>query len=261
MTGWTEITLDGCCGAGGGARGLVRAGHYVVGVDTNPELRDSYLRSGAHEFICADILDVLEDTAFLARFTFGSFHPPCQGYSGMSHCRPEIAGKYPRLIMPILARLACWWGERPWVIENVEGARGELPGPATYCMWMFRRQTYRHRLIAASPGLHRYLRPPEPPGWAWLPPENCIPARKITRNRICRWPHPVPTARAGHWEPGRFVSVAGHERKGPVRAAMEIDEAWMPDREDVAEAIPWYLGFEIAGRLAAWREEQEPIAV
>ena len=64
-----QVTLDGCCGEGGGARGLVRAGHYVVGVDTDASCRDGYLRSGAHEFICADILEVLGDRGFMARFT------------------------------------------------------------------------------------------------------------------------------------------------------------------------------------------------
>jgi hypothetical protein len=48
------------------------------------------------------------------------------------------------------------------------------------------------------------------------------------------WPHPAPTARAGHWEPGGPWS--GYERRGPVSAATAID--WMTRREDVAEAIP-----------------------
>ncbi len=54
--------------------------------------------------------------------------------------------------------------------------------------------------------------------------------------RECGWPHPVAAARAGHWEPGRFVSVSGHERRAPVNAAMGID--WMSRREEVAEAVP-----------------------
>jgi DNA (cytosine-5)-methyltransferase 1 len=258
MTGFTEITLDGCCGAGGGTRGLIRAGHYVVGVDTNAKLRDSYLRSGAHEFACADILAVLQDTAFLSRFTFGSFHPPCQARSAMTHCRPGTAATYPRLIRPIQGLLDANWGGGPYVIENVEGARDELRNPVTWCMWMFGRQHYRHRLTEAGGGL--VLTPPEPPAWAWRPPEGCIPAIRTRVNRTCGWPHPVPTQRAGHWKPGYFVSAAGHERKEPVRAAMEIDEAWMPDREAVAEAVPWYLGYEIAQQLAAWRAEQETAA-
>jgi hypothetical protein len=178
----------------------------------------------------------------------------------MMNCQPpEVRARYPRLILPILARLAAHWGGRPWTIENVEGARNELPGPATWCMWMFGRHTYRHRLIAASAGLHMLLRPPEPPAWAWSPPTAAHRRTRIVRrNPACGWPHPVPTARAGHWEPGMFVSVAGHERRDPVRAVMEID--WMSDREAVAEAIPWYLGAEIARQLAAWRAGQETAA-
>jgi hypothetical protein len=62
----------------------------------------------------------------------------------------------------------------------------------------------------------------------------------------------VRTARAGHWKPGYFVSVAGHERKAPVQAVMEAP--WMTNREAVKESIPWYLSYWIAEQLAAWRE-------
>jgi DNA (cytosine-5)-methyltransferase 1 len=241
---YTEWTLDGCCSEGGGARGLVQAGHYVVGVDTDPKCRDGYLRSGAHEFICADILDVLADRSFMDRFTFGSFHPPCQGYSGMSHCRPGLAGKYAKLIKPIRHRLDEHWGRRPYVIENVEGARSELRDPVTMCMWMFGRTAYRHRLLEAGGGLMLF---PDPPGdGAWVPANRSAPL-----DRKCGWPHPVPVAKAGHWTPGHFVSVAGHERKRPVRDVMEID--WMSSRDRVKEAIPPYLGYWIARQLAAWR--------
>lgn len=257
---WAENTLNGCCGQGGGARGLVRAGHYVVGVDIDPANRDGFLRAvgDAGEFICADILNVLQDKGFLSRFTYGDFGPPCQAKSGMTHCRPGVAETYPRLIKPIQALLDENWGNRPYVIENVEGARDELRSPVTFCMWSFGRHTYRHRLIEAGGGL--ILNQPQVQGWAWNPPPGYQRARRIRMNNLCGWPHPVPTARAGHWKPGYFVSVAGHERKEPVRAVMEIDEAWMPDREAVAEAIPWYLGHEIARQLALWRAQQEQAA-
>ena len=231
-----QVTLDGCCGEGGGAHGLVRAGHYVVGVDTDASCRDGYLRSGAHEFICADITDVLADRGFMARFTSATLHPPCQYYSWMSHCRPELAATYPELISPIQP-LADALGI-PYLIENVEGARAWLRKPVTMCMFMFGRPLYRHRLLEAGGGL--VLAPPEPSGGFW--PE-------IRRDPACGWPHPVATARAGHWEPGRFVSVAGHERKQPVLEAMELStrpEGWMSNRDRVKEAIPPYLGYWIA---------------
>jgi DNA (cytosine-5)-methyltransferase 1 len=239
MTTYAETTLDLCCCEGGGARGLVQAGHYVVGVDTDAACRDGYLRSGAHEFIHASALDVLADRAFLSRFTFVTAHPPCQGYSKMSHCRPGLAAKYPRLIRPIQRLLDANWGG-PYVIENVEGARSELRNPVMLCMHMFGRPAYRHRLLEAGGGF--WLLPPEPPLTDLL----------AQPNRDCGWPHPVPVAKAGHWEPGKYVSVAGHERKAPVFSVMEID--WMSNRDRVKEAIPPYLGRWVAEQLASWRE-------
>jgi hypothetical protein len=248
----TEVILDGCCGQGGGARGYAEAGHYVIGVDSDPGCREGYLCSGADEFICADILDALANSSFMSQFTVALVNPPCQGYSGMSHCRPEIEGRYPRLIHLVRPLLEAWGG--PYVIENVEGAREAMRAPVTMCMWMFGRETYRHRLLEAGGGL--VLHPPRPEGWSWVPPHGCVPARRIRVNARCGWPHPVPTERAGHWKPGcgKFVSVAGHERKEPVREVMEISENWMPDREAVAEAIPWYLGWWVIGQVTSWRE-------
>lgn len=247
MTEYAEITLDGCCSEGGGARGLVQAGHYVAGVDTDASCRDGYLRSGAHEFICADILDVLQDVSFMSRFTFASLHPPCQRRSRMTNCRPGLAETYPALIRPIQP-LADALGI-PFIIENVEGARDELRNPVTMCMWMFGRETYRHRLIEAGGGL--VLLPPPPGESAWEPPPGYRAADRIRLHKDCGWPHPVPTARAGHREEGKFVSVAGHERKEPVYRVMEI--GWMSTRDRVKEAIPPYLGYWIARQLDAWR--------
>lgn len=241
----SHVIFDGCCGAGGGARGYATAGHYVVGADTDPSCRDAYLRSGAQEFVHGSVLELLADTSFMARFTVALVNPPCQGYSGMMACQPpEVRARYPRLIRqlhPLLDALGL-----PFVIENVEGARRHMRAPVTVCMWMFGRATYRHRLLEAGGGL--VLVPPAPGPAAWQPPPGFAPARRI-RADVCGWPHPVPTAPAGHWTPGRFVSVAGHERKGPVRGVMEIDEGWMPDRETVAEAIPPYLGAWVIGQV------------
>ena len=239
-----EIILDVCCGEGGAARGYAQAGHYVVGIDSNLDCRKGYLRSGAAEFICGDALKYLADEKFMRRFSFVHFSPPCQHFSQMSRCRPGIAAGYPDLITPgrpLLNRLYL-----PHVIENVGAARLWLKDPVTLCMWgHFGRETYRHRLIEAGGGFS--LQPPPAP--EQHPHE--VPPRL---NRECGRPHPVPTARAGHWEPGYFVSVAGHERKEPVRRVMEI--TWMSNREAVAEAIPPYLAGYIADQLSAWRLEQ-----
>jgi len=236
--------LDGCSGIGGISHGLASTGNEVWGVDSNPRLRDDYLRSGAAEFVCTDILDVLADTSFMARFDAVHVSPPCQPYSRMSSCRPEIAGKYPKLILPVRERLEALPRAVPWVIENVssKSARLEMQGtPAVLCMWgHFGRETYRHRLLRAGGGL-RLTVPLPPPAQGDQTP--------VKPNRECGRPHPVRTARAGHWEPGMFVSVAGHERKEPVRRVMEI--TWARNRDDVKEAVPPYVGAWLAEQFEA----------
>lgn len=255
-SGYAERTLDGCCGAGGAARGLTGAGHYVIGVDTNPGVRDAYLRSGAHEFHCASILDVLADRSFMERITFTWNSPPCQFFSRMCRCRPELRTlrlpdgslKYPDLITPSRPLLDAWGG--PWAMENVYDARDWMKSPVVLCMHgHFGREFYRHRLVEAGGGFA--LTSP--------PPASTVPSEGTSRVRVnheCGLPHPVAAAKAGHWKPGMFVSVAGHERKEPVRRVMEIDERWVPRREDVSEAIPPFMSYEIAVQLAAWRAEE-----
>ena len=214
------IVLDGCCGAGGAAHGYADAGHLVYGVDSRPELEADYLKSGARGFLCADILEALA-APWIAKVEFIHVSPPCQHYSQMSRCRPDLAAQYPDLIGPVRELLNA--SGKPWVIENVEAAGRWMKDPVTLCGFQFGREMYRHRLFEAGGGLVLGAPPVPPAGMAG-------------RRKSCGWPHPVAAAKAGHWVPGKFVSVSGHERRGPVNAAMGI--SWMRDREDVAEAIP-----------------------
>lgn len=222
--------LDGCCGAGGASRGYADAGFEVWGADSNPELERHYLASGASRFICADILELLSDTHFVNQFDFVHVSPPCQHYSQMSRCRPGLSSSYPDLIGPVRDRLEKL--HRPWVIENVGAARPWLQDPTTLCGQMFGRPVYRHRLF-------------EPGGGIEL--DAPLTLTELRRNQECGWNHPVAAAKAGHWKPGMYVSVSGHERKEPVREAMAID--WMSDRDHVKEAIPPYMTQWIGGEV------------
>lgn len=219
--------LDLCCGAGGAARGYATAGFEVWGVDINPRLEADFLKAGTERFIAADVLDVLADRAFVRRFDFVHASPPCQRYSRMTNCRPGLAESYPDLIGP--ARELLLSAGVPFVIENVSGARAWLLDPVTLCGQMFAKPVYRHRLFEPGGGIS-----------LTAPPAPALERYSATPyNKECLWNHPVPTARAGHWEPGKYVSVSGHERKVPVRLAMEID--WMSKRDHIAEAIPPYM--------------------
>jgi len=240
--------LDGCCGIGGISAGLASAGYEVWGVDINSRLRDDYLRSGAAQFIHADILEVLADHSFMAQFDAVHCSFPCQFASAMCDCRPGLAATYQNLITPGRPLLEATG--KPFVIENVSRARKWLRDPVTLCMFgHFGREHYRHRLIEAGGGL--ILTPPEFPGRAAYACDDSqnLHGRPARIDRECGRPHPVPTARAGHWEPGYFVSVAGHERKEPVRRVMEI--TWARNRDAVKEAVPPYVGAWIAEQFRA----------
>jgi DNA (cytosine-5)-methyltransferase 1 len=176
----------------------------------------------------------------------------------MCRCRPELRDRYPDLITPCRPLLDAWGGL--YVIENVAGAKAWMKNPVCVCMWgHFGRELYRHRLLEAGGGLVLTL--PRPPASVPSPgtsvPDGYVMSGNPGRpNRECGLPHPVRAAKAGHWKPGWFVSVAGHERKEPVRRVMEIDESWVPRREDVSEAIPPYMAAWVMGELASWRESE-----
>jgi DNA (cytosine-5)-methyltransferase 1 len=214
--------LDLCSGAGGASRGYVQAGHQVWGVDLHPQ--PNYLKSGAAGFLQADVLDVLREP-WIAKVDFISVSPPCQFYSAMSRCRPDLAEQYPDLIGPCRELLNATG--RPWVIENVPAARPWMKDPVLLCAQQFRPGVllYRHRLIEAGGGLV-LQEPPKPP--------ESLPGRR----RECGWPHPVPASRAGHWVPGTAISVAGHV--GNVALAREVMEISWTTREELAEAVPPY---------------------
>jgi DNA (cytosine-5)-methyltransferase 1 len=92
---------------------------------------------------------------------------------------------------------------------------------------------YRHRLFEAGGGLV-LAAPSAPP--------DALPGKQ----RKCGWPHPLPASRAGHWEPGTAISVAGHV--GNVKLAREVMEIGWTTREELAEAVPPYFA-EYAAKL------------
>ena len=96
--------LDLFCGAGGAAMGYHRAGFDIIGVDINPQPNYPF------EFHQGDALE-WADRAMDGVDRWDAIHasPPCQRYSAMSKCRPELSGKYPDLVEPVRAKLKLSW--------------------------------------------------------------------------------------------------------------------------------------------------------
>jgi len=214
--------LDLCCSAGGASKGYHDAGFDVYGVDIVEQPNYPY------EFARADAV-----TFPLEGFDAIHVSPPCQGYSGMSNCRPGLAGQYPQLIDVMRARVIA--AGKPWVIENVEGSglatQDDLFGSSglMLCGTMFGLPLYRHRLFETSAP----VRPPHHPR------------------------HLTAASKAGHWEHGTIISVAGN--CSPIALAREAmgGIGWMT-RDELAESIPppftEYLGralLEQIGEAAA----------
>lgn len=207
--------LDLFSGAGGAAVGYSLAGFKVTGVDIVAQPHYPF------EFILSDALALLSDKSWFAD-EFDAVHasPPCQRYSYMAACRPELAESYPDLIAPLREFLNDTG--LPWVIENVPPA--PLKDPVMLCGQMFGLELYRHRMFEANFDI-------------------TVPSHPM---------HTVPASRAGHWTPGTVMSVAGHVSPvAQARRAMGID--WM-NREEMAEAIPpaftEFIGRQLLDALA-----------
>lgn len=135
--------LDLFCCAGGAAKGYHLAGFDVIGVDI--EFQSDY----PFAFIQMNAMNLSPTT--LSSFDAIHASPPCQGYSAMRNA-PGTKGA-PLLIDAVrnLLRLS----GKPYIIENVEGARWALHEPITLCGSMFGlgsegHQLRRHRLFECN---------------------------------------------------------------------------------------------------------------
>jgi DNA (cytosine-5)-methyltransferase 1 len=191
--------LDLFCGAGGAAVGYHRAGFEVVGVDIKPQPHYPF------EFHQADAMAYPLDG-------FDVIHasPPCQHYSAcrtMNSCQGK---SYPDLIDGTRKRLI--ETEKPYVIENVEGA--PLKNYMILCGSMFKGlRVYRHRLFECNPV-------------CVFPPATCSHRYGLQKHF------------AGYHtlKGDNFITCVGHNFKAADgRIAMGID--WMT-RDELSQAIP-----------------------
>ena len=189
--------LDLYCGAGLAARGLYRAGATeVYGVDINPQRR--YAAGGrpkAQRFTQLDITSARERDFVLALgrecdFVWAS--PPCQFGSAMRHA--PNAKKHKNLI-PFTRELLQEIG-KPYVIENVEGAREHLRDPVTLDGAMFDLGTWLH-----------------------LPGDEWSGFFQLERRRCFETSWKMRQPRAAQWDGPRVPTIGVYGSHARVRAA------------------------------------------
>lgn len=201
------LLFDGCCCAGGAAKGYHDAGFEVIGVDIVDQPHYPY------EFYRGDVVEFLMDHWR----EFDAFHvsPPCQTHSSLTKGNRSRGwtDDHPELIIPfrsILLRTG-----RPFVIENVEAARGHLVDPVKLCGLSFGLKVFRHRLFETSFPIQE----PEHPSHRG--------------HRVAGWRHGVKH------EGDMFAVYGDGGGKGSLadwQNAMGID--WVPSKDLLAEAIP-----------------------
>ena len=233
-----EITrvLDLFCGAGGAGMGYHRAwpNAEIIGVDLHSQPRYPFAMFRGDVRLAMDVFDP-------ASFDFIHASPPCQAHTTMSNRHRGKGGKadsHTDYIDTVRAWLIA--SGKPYVIENVPGARKMLRHPITLTGGMFGLGVERPRLFECSF------------------PVVVPPFVKVT--------NPVGVYGAKHdgrrlWtrKDGTELRAARTLEEG--RAAMGVD--WMEWRE-LAESIPpayteWLAGqFDMtldSGVNAIWRAE------
>lgn len=194
--------------------GYYLAGFDVTGVDLNAQPRYpftfhqgdavKFIRAHGHEY------DVIAAS------------PPCQGYSDAQVLQGR---EHPMLIDP--TRDALNSTGRPWILENVPGARPHLINPIVLCGLMFGLGTYRDRYFEPGGGL--VLDQPHHPRHDQL---------------ITKMGRPRKDGEMAHYV-GNFSGVQA--------ARDDLGVPWM-NRDGIRESIPpaytQFLGEQAAAQLA-----------
>lgn len=127
--------LDLFCGEGGASMGYHEAGFEVVGVDAYPMPKYPF------EFMHATVESLTG--SFLRSFDAIHASPMCKVHTSLkAFSDPSHVDQIP------MTRALLKFANRPFVIENVEGA--PLHNPVTLCGSMFGLQVRRHRLFETN---------------------------------------------------------------------------------------------------------------
>ena len=217
--------------------GYSRAGFTeIVGVDCVKQPRYPFT------FVLGDALEYVK--AHGREFDAIHASPPCQGYSIMRNL-PWLRDKvYPLLIAPTAEALRATG--RPWVIENVMGAKLDA---GWLCGTMFGLPFFRHRYFWGGGGFF-WLQPPHPKhrnrirsGRSLMGRARDIVFSEHEDSRgIQSWPGRRPNG--GHglttWQKGNGAQKNGvgiGHSKGARLAGIAMGVEWMKP-EEVTQAVP-----------------------
>ncbi|MEU6397835.1 SAM-dependent methyltransferase [Streptomyces cinnamoneus] len=190
--------LDAYCCQGGASAGYTAAGFAVTGIDLHPQPRYPYT------FIQGDAIAYIREHGH--EYDVIAASPPCQGYTDAQ----VLQGRdHPMLIAP--TREALNATGRPWIIENVPGARPHLLDPVVLCGLMFGLHTYRDRYFETGGGFT--LEQPHHP-------RHDKPITKMGRPRR-------------HGEMAHYVG----NFSGVAEARTDLQVPWM-NRDGIRECIP-----------------------
>ncbi len=225
--------LDLFCGAGGAAMVLHRAGLEPYGIDNKPQPRYPY------PFLCMDAIEAMGvlldgggltfsngETLYLADFAAYWGSPPCQHYSWAAARWRNSGNEYPDLIE--VTRDGLLSTGKPYVIENVVGAKRRLRHPIVLCGQTFGLRLIRHRCFEVQPFI-------------------LSPGHRKCQGAVSR---------------GDALTVAGHGgdsvtyRLEDVQEAMGID--WMV-MDELTQAIPPAYSEYIARQMMQVRGIASPI--
>lgn len=147
--------LDLFGGEGLAALGYALAGYDVVSVEIDPERIAHHVQHPHVEVVEADAM-----TYPLDGFDVVAASPPCTDHTTLSTVAERARGGAAGtewMLPATIARLRAWGDAtgRPWVVENVQGARGHMANPFRLCGSMFGLEDggwllRRHRYFESS---------------------------------------------------------------------------------------------------------------
>lgn len=215
--------LDLFCGAGGCSVGYHRAGFEVVGVDIEPQPHYPF------KFYQADAL-----TFPLTGFDVIHASPVCKAYT---YCNLSPKERYPRLIRDVREYLKA--SGKPFIIENVMGAKCDLRATLKLCATMFGLPMERERIFEIG-NTDLFILPPGPCNHKIA--HISVVGHSVWDSRI-----PGTPRKDGRKRPDSVPVEVGHK-------AMGID--WM-NKEELAQAIPPIYTEWIGSQLLPYLSQEE----